>query len=232
MPLKKWVESASCAIEGILYAAKTQRHLRYHLLFASAVIFLSFILGINREEFLFISIAVVLVIIAELLNSALEEIVDLILPHKSEKARIVKDIAAGAVLITALGAVVIGYIILVPYIKKVLIEGIHIVKYAGEDIAIVALIIVMIMVIITKSQFGKGHPLRGGMPSGHAAISFSVWVSTTYISENFIISILTFFVALMIARSRVTAKVHNTWEVFLGAAIGSLISFILFQAFY
>ena len=231
MPLRRWFKSVNNAIEGILHAAKTQRHVRFHLYSASAVLILSFILGVNREEFLLISTVVVLVILAEMLNSAIELLVDLSSPQKSEKARIIKDIAAGAVLITVMGAVLIGYIILIPYIVKALTGGIHIAKHSGGDAAIVSLVIVLILVVITKSHYGKGHPLRGGMPSGHAALSFSIWVSATYISENPVISILTFVTAAMIAQSRIAVKAHNAWEVILGALLGSLTTFVLFSLF-
>ncbi len=232
MPLRKWVDAANNAIEGILYAAKTQRHVRYHLYAASTVIVSSFLLGITRNEFILICIIAVLVILAEMLNSAIETIVDMVSPHKSEKARIIKDIAAGGVLITAFGAVVIGYIILIPYIENAFHKGFSIAKHTPEDIAIVALVIVLILVIITKSRFGKGHPLRGGLPSGHAALAFSIWVSATYISENYIISILTMIAALIIAQSRVAVRVHSAWEVFLGALMGSTVTFLLFKIFY
>ncbi len=231
MPLRRWIESANNAIEGVLYAARTQRHVRFHLYAASGVIVLSFILGVNKEEFLLITLLAVVVILAEMLNSSLEVTVDIISPEKNEKARAAKDIAAGAVLITAFGAFVLGYIILAPYLTKAFTEGVYVAKHAREDVAIIALVIVLILVVITKAHFGRGHPLRGGMPSGHAALSFSVWVSATYISENFIVSMLTFVTAVAIAQSRVAVKAHSAWEVLLGAVLGSLVTFILFTVF-
>src|SRR3972149_5648541 len=114
MPLRQWRKSANFAIEGILHGAKTQRHLRYHFFSAAFVLFLSYLLGISRIEFVIISLAVILVISAEMMNSAFEAIVDLLSPGYSEKARVVKDIAAGAVLVAAFGAAVLGYIILFP----------------------------------------------------------------------------------------------------------------------
>ena len=231
MPLRQWLKSTNFAIEGILHGAKTQRHLRYHFFSAAFVLFLSYILGITRTEFIIISLAVILVISAEMLNSAVEAIVDILSPEYSEKARTAKDIAAGAVLITAFGAAVLGYIILFPYLKLFFTEGFTIARHSDEEIALIAFILVMILVIITKSHFGKGHPLQGGMPSGHSALAFSVWVSITYLTSNFLVSLLCFLLAVWIAQSRVSVKAHNAWEVILGALMGATVTFLLFRLF-
>jgi diacylglycerol kinase (ATP) len=231
MPLRKWIDSANNAIEGILHAAKTQRHVRYHLYSASAVIIISFLLGLTRTEFLLISILALVVILAEMLNSAVENLVDLLSPDIREKARIAKDIAAGAVLISAFGAAVGGYIILLPYIERTLTSGIRTARHTGEEVAIVSLVIVLILVVLTKARFGKGHPLRGGLPSGHAALAFSIWMSVTFISGNPIVSILAFVAASLIAQSRVAVKVHTPWEVVLGALVGAITTLLLFQIF-
>ena len=231
MPLRKWLKSANFAIEGILQGAKTQRHLRYHFFTAAFILVLSYVLGITRMEFIMVSLAVILVISAEMLNSAVEAVVDILSPQYSEKARTAKDIAAGAVLITAFGAAVLGYIIIFPYLKSFFTEGFIIARHSGEEIALMAFILVMILVVITKSHFGKGHPLKGGMPSGHSALAFSVWVSITYLTANFIVSLLCFVLAVWIAISRITIRAHNPWEVILGALMGATVTFLLFRLF-
>ena len=124
MPLRKWIKSADFAIEGILHAARTQRHLRYHFYSAAAVLLLSYVFGVSRTEFMIISLSVIAVLLSEMFNTAIEGIVDIISPNHSEKARIVKDIAAGAVFVTAFGAAVVGYIVLSPYIRDIFYKGI------------------------------------------------------------------------------------------------------------
>jgi diacylglycerol kinase (ATP) len=231
MPFKKWLKSANYAIDGILQAARTQRHVRYHLFSAVAVLLISYILGVSSMEFLIISLAVIAVLLAELFNTSIEAVVDILSPDHNEKARIAKDVAAGAVLVTAFGAIVIGYTILSPYLEEVFRQGLHITKHSTEDIAVIAFIIVLILVVITKAYFGKGVPLRGGMPSGHAALAFSVWVATTYITENFVVSLLSFVVAVVIAQSRLTTRAHTIWEVILGSIMGASVTFLLFKIF-
>jgi diacylglycerol kinase (ATP) len=231
MPFRQWLRSANFAIEGILHGARTQRHLRYHLFSAAIVLFVSYILGVSKMEFIIISLAVILVLAAEMLNSAIESVVDLLSPHYSEKARVAKDLAAGAVFITAFGAAVLGYIILFPYIEFFFHRGFSIARHSRGEISLIAFVLVLIFVVISKSYFGKGHPLSGGMPSGHAALAFSVWVSVTYISGDFLISALCFVLAAVIAHSRIAAKVHSPWEVIAGALMGSFLTFFLFRIF-
>jgi diacylglycerol kinase (ATP) len=231
VPLRKWVDSANNAIEGILYAAKTQRHLRYHLYTAITVLILSYVLGVQRHDFLIISVTVIIVLLAEMVNTAIEFLVDMVSPAYSEKARIAKDVAAGAVLITAFGALVIGYIILFPYVNGAFDSGVYVAKHTPNEIALISLIIVMISVVMLKARYGKGHPLRGGMPSGHSAIAFSLWLALTIMTESFSASLIGFVLATIIAQSRVAVKVHTPTEVVIGALLGMGVTLLLFLIF-
>lgn len=228
---RQWLKSANFAIEGILQGARTQRHLRYHFFSAAAVLIASYIVGVTRMEFILLSMAVIIVLATEMLNSAVEAVVDLLSPEYAEKARIAKDIAAGAVFITAFGAAVLGYIILFPYVKGIFPGGFHIARHSKDDISLISFIIVLIFVIIAKSYFGKGHPLSGGMPSGHSALAFSAWMCVTFTTGNFLASLLCFILAALIAHSRVAAKVHSVWEVVAGGLMGSILTFLLFKLF-
>ncbi|MBI5848121.1 MAG: diacylglycerol kinase [Nitrospirae bacterium] len=232
MPLSAWIKSANHAIEGILYGVRTQKHLRYHFFSAAGVLFFSYMVGVSKSELVIIALAVILVLAAEMMNSAIEAVVDILSPDYSEKAGIAKDIAAGAVLITAFGAAVLGYVVLFPYVKVIFSEGFHVAKHSKEEISFIAFVLVLIAVIVTKAQFGKGHALSGGMPSGHSALAFSVWVSVTYITENLYISVLCFLLAVWIAQSRIAIKMHTWLEVVLGALMGTLLTFLLFRFFY
>ncbi|MBI4682944.1 MAG: diacylglycerol kinase [Nitrospirae bacterium] len=231
MPLRKWIISANHAIEGILHAAKTQRHMRYHLYAAMLLLLVSFILGVSGTEFVVLITLAVLVISVEMLNTAVEIISDILFKEYDQRAKIIKDTAAGAVLITALGAALIGYIVLIEPVKKYFDSGLSVAKHTGSDIAVVALLAVLILVVITKAFFGKGEPLRGGMPSGHAAVAFSIWMSVTMTTESFIPSLLVFIMAVLIAQSRVSIGIHRPIEVILGAGLGISVTFLLFKIF-
>lgn len=231
MPLRKWIKSANHAIEGILHAAKTQRHVRYHLYSAILILIISFVLGIKWSEFAILIILLAVVLSAEMLNSAIESIADVLFKEYDPRAKVIKDMAAGAVLVTAIGALIIGYIILFGPVRKFFHTGLSVAQHAGGDVAVVALIVVLILVVITKTFFGKGEPLRGGMPSGHAAVSFSIWIAVTLISERFVPSLLVFAMAVVIAQSRVSTGAHRPIEVVAGALLGITVTFLLFKIF-
>ena len=231
MPLRKWIQSANHAIEGILHASKTQRHMRYHLYAAIFILLLGFVLGISWSDFALLIILSIVVLSVEMLNTTIEVITDVLFKEYDIKAKEIKDIAAGAVLITALGAVIIGYGVLYEPVKEFFHTGLNIAKHSESDVAVVAIIIVLILVVITKAFFGKGEPLRGGLPSGHAAVSFSIWTSVVLISESFTPSLLVLIMAIIIAQSRVSIGIHKPWEVVLGALLGTSVTFLLFKVF-
>lgn len=231
MPLRKWIESAGNAIEGILHAAKTQRHIRYHLYAAIAILITAFVLGVRGTNFVLLITLTTLVISIEMINTAVEIITDILFKEYDPRAKAIKDTAAGAVLITAMGAALIGYLLLFEPARDFFYNGLVIAKRSEPDIAVIALIVVLIFVVITKSLFGKGEPLRGGMPSGHSAVGFSIWIAITFLTESFMASMLVLIMAIFIAKSRVAVGIHRPREVVLGALLGIIVTFLLFRIF-
>ena len=116
MKNKKLINSFKYAFTGMWSAYKSERNMKIHVLATIIVVILGLILKINIVEWCFCITSIVLVISAELLNTAIENIVDMISPEKNEKAKLIKDISAGAVLVLAIGAFIIGMIIFIPKI--------------------------------------------------------------------------------------------------------------------
>jgi diacylglycerol kinase (ATP) len=229
---KRWIDRVNVAIEGIIYSVRTQRHMRYHLVATLAALLLSLVVNISREEFILLSMAIILVLATEMLNTALEETIDMISEEYHPRAKVAKDIAAGVVLIASVGALILAYLILYPALRTAVMErGWRIRSVPGDVIAFVALAVVVILVIIIKALTGKGALLRGGMPSGHAAVSFSVWVSTVFLSGSFPVVLMTLLLAAMISWSRWSSGVHRVHEVIAGAALGGAVTLALFLLF-
>lgn len=113
---KHFLASCKGAGKGILYSIQNERHLRFHLFAAFAVICCSFFLHVAKIEWLFIIYAIGSVLVAELFNTSVERVVDLAKPEYHPIAGIAKDVAAGAVMVTAIQAIVIGMIVFWPYV--------------------------------------------------------------------------------------------------------------------
>ncbi len=97
----------------------------------------------------------------------------------------------------------------------------------GEMATVVSILIVVILVVILKSISGTGSPLSGGLPSGHAAVAFSIATSVSLNTKDPIISILTITLAVMVSHSRLLMHIHTLREVIFGAATGSIITLII-----
>jgi diacylglycerol kinase (ATP) len=229
---KSWFQSANLAIDGIIYSVKTQRHMRYHLYAALAALVLSLLLNISRLEFILLCMAIVIVLATEAMNTAIETTVDMISEGFHPKAKLAKDIAAGVVLIASVGALMLAYLILYPALRNAIASRQWRLAKAPHDVvAFVSLAVVIILVIILKAFVGRGEPLRGGMPSGHAAASFSIWVAALYLSDSLSIVVLTFLLASMVSWSRWSSGIHKPLEVVAGALLGSGVTFLFFLVF-
>ena len=228
----RWTDKANVAIEGIIYSVKTQRHMRYHLMAALGALLVGLLVNISRTDFILLSMAIILVLVTEMLNTALEVAVDMIAREYHPKAKIAKDIAAGVVLVASIGALILAYLILYPALRESWEQGVWRLRKAPQDVvAFVSLAVVVISVVFIKALLGKGEPLRGGMPSGHAAVSFSIWVATIHLSGSLPIVALTFILAAMVSWSRWSSGVHRPREVVVGALLGTGVTFILFRLF-
>ncbi len=117
---KKIINSFKYAIEGLVSSFKTERNMKIHIMAMIIVIALGIFMKLNKIEWCIITIAIVMVISAELFNTAIETVVDMVSPQKNPQAKLVKDIAAAAVLVLAIGAAVIGIIIFGPKIVTII----------------------------------------------------------------------------------------------------------------
>ena len=116
---QKLINSFKYAITGIFTAFKTEQNMKIHLLITILVIIFAIVFKITKLEWTLCIIAIAIVFMAELFNTAIETIVDMITQEKNEKAKIAKDVSAGAVLISAIGAAIVGNIIFLPKILAI-----------------------------------------------------------------------------------------------------------------
>lgn len=114
--MKKLINSFKYAIQGIFTSFKTEKNMKIHILIMLLVIATGIVLKISKPEWIICIILFSIVIAGELFNTAIETVVDMVIPERNEKAKIAKDVSAGAVLVLAIGSALIGFIIFVPKI--------------------------------------------------------------------------------------------------------------------
>lgn len=114
----KLIRSFQFAFEGIVIAFKMNQNLRIHLVLAIIAISASFYFQLNYYELILVIVMIVLVVSAEMINTAIEEVVDLLVDQHNEHARIAKDVCAAMTLVVSAGALITGILIFLPHILK------------------------------------------------------------------------------------------------------------------
>jgi diacylglycerol kinase (ATP) len=226
------LDSFNYAVEGIIHVLRTQRNLRIHVVIAIAVLGAAVALGVDRMSLIALLLAIAFVLVAEMVNTAIEGAIDVSTTSFDPNAKLAKDIAAGAVLIASVTAVGIGYLVFANAAAHRTARLLDRVRDAPAEITLAALVLVILVVIGTKAWTGRGTPLRGGLPSGHAAVAFAGWTAATYVTgdeHRFLVSSLTFVMALLVAQTRVESGIHSALEVFYGGALGALVTLVAFQ---
>ncbi len=231
-PRPSIIASFNNAIEGVVHVLRTQRNMRVHFAIAVVVLAVAAAVGVSKLELIALLLAIAFVLVAEMINTAVESAIDVSTTAFDPMAKLAKDIAAGAVLISAVNAVAIGYLVFAGKAADKTARVLDRIRDAPAEITVIALVLTVIIVIATKAWTGKGTPLRGGLPSGHAAVGFAGWMAATYIvndSHRFVISALTFIMAVLVAQTRVESGVHSALEVAYGGALGALVTLAMFQ---
>lgn len=231
MKIRRFTDSFNYAIEGIIYAVKTQKNMRFHMIIAILVLLGSLFFDFTKIEMLILFITITLVIVLEMINTAIEATIDVLANYYHPLAKIAKNVAAGAVLIGAVNAVVVGYLLFFEKLKPMSQNVILKIKQSDTTVVFIGLILIVMVTIIVKAIYGEGTPLKGGMPSGHSALAFGAATAISLITSDPLIITLSFFLALMVAQSRVEARIHTLYETIIGSIFGILITILIFRLY-
>ena len=167
-----------------------------------------------------------------MINTVIEETVDLVKTSFHPAAKIVKHVSAGVVLVTACNSIIVGFLIFSKYWRTPLESMVTTARYAPTSIMFVAISVTIFIVIAGKAFFQKGTPFRGGPLSGHSAVAFSFATMVLFTQSNLFVTAAAFLLASLVAQSRLHRKIHSLPEVFAGALVGILITYLFFKIFY
>ncbi|MBE0477217.1 MAG: diacylglycerol kinase [Coriobacteriia bacterium] len=221
--------SFNYAIEGIVYALRTQRNMRLHALAASAVLLLALALGLGRLELVAVLLTISLVFAAELANTAIESAIDVATETFDPMGKVAKDVAAGAVLVASVNAVAVGYVLFYPRLTPKAVIAIRFIESADAHLTVIALALTSLAVLAAKAFNRERNFLRGGWPSGHTALAVAAATAIGYGTRSGPALVVGLFIAALVAQSRVEAEVHTIPQVVTGALLGFLITTAVFQ---
>lgn len=224
----KYLRSFYHAFEGIMYATRTQSNMRVHFFIAALVLLATLILRLDRYYVVATVILVALVLSFELVNTAVEAIVDLLTVAHHPLAKTAKDAAAGAVLVAAIGATIAGYLI---FYQGILSGGTRVfeaVQSVPANVALIVLAVAAIATIFAKAWVGRGSPLQGGAVSGHATIAFALATMLAFFYQKPLPALFAYFLAFLVGQSRVEARIHTAFEVLWGAVLGTVVALAVY----
>jgi len=198
--------------------------MQLHFLMLLLVLVSGLMLALDPRDMVLLLFAITLVIALEMVNSAVEAVVDMVASAYSPAAKLAKDVAAGAVLVASGNAIISGIVIFYGATPPRLDAASQAVEVQTPDLTVVLAVGVLVLatlVIMTKVLTGRSNPdlLRGGVVSGHSAIGFFLAMTIPFTTGDRLVGLLALALAGLVAQSRVDAGIHSMQQVVLGAVV-------------
>ncbi|MCI6610401.1 MAG: diacylglycerol kinase [Ezakiella sp.] len=233
MKKRSFLKSFNYATNGLVQTFKTERNMRIHFIIAGAVLVMALIFEFSKLEFISLFGAIVLVLFAEMINTALEYAVDAAVGEYHPLVKLCKDIAAGAVLLTAFYALFVGYLLFYDRLVPAGENFFGVIHRNPIHLTIIAISLTVLLIIALKSRYSKhrGTYFQGGTVSGHAAISFLLATIISFNTQDLLVISLAYVLAILVSESRVEGKIHKPIDVFYGGILGILIGILIFSIF-
>lgn len=228
---RTFLHSMNNAVEGFVHVVRSERNMRIHFVVATLVLLMAAFVGVKRLDWLLLCGATCLVLMAEMINTAIEETLNLLHSRYHPKVGMIKDISAGMVLVSVVNALIIGFFVFSQYWAEPFGFAVFRLQHAAGYVLFISLLVVIMLVVYGKAFGKKGTPFQGGIISGHAATAFSLWTVLVFVQTNLFVSAVGFLLAALVAQSRLRAKIHTYWEVVYGALLGTIVTALLFKMF-
>lgn len=231
---QKFLKGFDYAYEGLVYAINHEKNMKFHFLAAFLVLIASLFFSLSRLEMMFLVFAIAFVVALELLNTAIEEIVDLASGGKYSKlAKAGKDVAAAATFIAALNAIFIGYLVFFDKFLNFYDSVILKIARRPSHLALITISLVIILTIFLKGVFYEGHgtAFKGGFVSGHTSVAFCLSTIGVFLVSEPLVRLVLVGLALIVAESRYEADIHSAKEIIRGAILGTSMAMAIFGIF-
>lgn len=219
----KWKRSLRYAYEGVQYALSTQANMKFHFAAAFIVLLAALLVHLSRTDILFLLLAVTLMIVTELINTAVEKAVDLAMPDRHPVAKIAKDVAAASVLVSAVFAVIVGMIVFYEPIDRLWHSAREQSTFTPGTIWI-CLALVLLSVVVLTTRFRRNG--RQARPSLFTAVAFAAATLIALAARPTWSGLLACFMAVLLAVVLYDKTTRSFTALVLGALIGVCIALL------
>ena len=232
-----FIDACNNAVNGLIYATTTQSNIKKQLFIAVCVLVLSLFYKLETTQFLCLTFAVFLVIFAEMVNTAIETVVDLYTDKYHPKAKIAKDVGAGAVLLMAINSVIVAYFIFlnetsIGEISNTIFQSM---VSSPKHLVFVSIILTIIAILVFKAIASKNTYEnkikvlnKKFVQSGQTALAFAILTSIWINARSILIFSLALMLSLMVLENRIESKVHSIAESIFGSFMGVLIVLLVY----
>lgn len=224
-PLVRWLKSMRYAYEGIQYALSTQPNMKFHFFASFAVLVSALFFRLPRTDILLLLLAITLVIVTELINTGIEKTVDLAMPDRHPLAKIAKDVAAAAVLVTAVFAAAVGIAVFYTPVEKWVRHREHPEVPLSIGSVWLYLTLVVLAVIVVETRFRNSGRIR---PSLWMAVAVSVSTLITLKSGDTLVALLAFGMSGMFLVMLYEKQSRSLSGLLAGGALGALLTILAF----
>lgn len=233
-PGEKFVKGFDYAFEGLVFAINNEKNMKFHILTSILVLLVSLFLNVSRVEMMFLVLSIAFVVSCELMNTSLEQAVNLAGGGKKSKmAKASKDLSAAATFVSALNTLFVAYLVFFDKVSNFSSSVVLRISRRPSHLALITVSIVIIFTIFLKGIFYKGHgtAFHGGFASGHTSVAFALaTIGAMRVNEGLLIFVF-YGLAIIVAESRFEANIHSLPEIIRGAILGSAVALFVFGVF-
>ena len=228
---KTFFSATKNALNGIIHAFKTEKNLRNDYIIGALVLFVSLFFDFTKTELICLVLTIGFVIFAEMINSTVEYIVNLVKTEYDLNAKAAKDIAAGGVLIASIISVIVAYLLFVDKIRQASTALLTAVLSSKMHMLVTILFVVTVLVVILKGVFSKDkeHNYVKAFPSARVAISFALSTYLFVITKNLLVGGVALVLSIMVSSIKRENDKTTMLQIILSALLGILLVVSIYQ---
>ncbi len=225
---KRYTDAFKHAASGILDAAQQERNVRAQFALIIIALVVGVVFRLSKTELVLVIVSMFFVVFAEMINTAIEAVVDLHTQEYHPKAKTAKDVAAGAVVLSVLNSIVVAYFVFFDKVATFGLQQLVTWSSANPTVYFIILVIATLIGIVVFKLFSKKISGDKFVPSGQTMIAASIFMAIWSQTKNSIVITASLIFVMLVSLNRISNNKRSVWEVLAGAVIGVLIAIFVY----